>query len=173
MKLTEISRLRSYRESVASELVVRRNLFGTTASRVFFTFTSVMRALLTSRREIWSRRKNSSGNSAIKMTVDIYTDTSAEVERDAAIAVERAIYGDLFAPQAGGRLQIDSRQEGAAPFRNSACAKSLVSSGFFSCFQSSSLVCARCMPRQIQVAPAPIGSWNLLSNTTRSAFSTH
>jgi hypothetical protein len=30
------------------------------------------------------------------MTVDIYTHTSAEAERDAAIALERAIYDDLF-----------------------------------------------------------------------------
>jgi len=36
------------------------------------------------------------GHSTIKMTADIYTHTSAEAERDAAIALERAIYGDLF-----------------------------------------------------------------------------
>jgi integrase len=36
------------------------------------------------------------GHSTIKMTADIYTHTSAEAERDAAIALERAICGDLF-----------------------------------------------------------------------------
>lgn len=36
------------------------------------------------------------GHSTIKMTADIYTHISAEAERDAAIALERAIYGDLF-----------------------------------------------------------------------------
>ena len=36
------------------------------------------------------------GHSTIKMTADIYTHTSAEAERDAAIALERVIYGDLF-----------------------------------------------------------------------------
>ena len=36
------------------------------------------------------------GHSTIKMTADIYTQTSAEAERDAAIALERAIYGDLL-----------------------------------------------------------------------------
>jgi len=36
------------------------------------------------------------GHSTIKMAADIYTHTSAEAERDAAIALERAIYGDLF-----------------------------------------------------------------------------
>ena len=36
------------------------------------------------------------GHSTIKMTADIYTHTSAEAEGDAAIALERAIYGDLF-----------------------------------------------------------------------------
>jgi len=30
------------------------------------------------------------------MTADIYTHTSAQTERGAAIALERAIYGDLF-----------------------------------------------------------------------------
>jgi hypothetical protein len=30
------------------------------------------------------------------MTADIYTRTSAKAERNAAIALERAIYGDLF-----------------------------------------------------------------------------
>src|SRR5690349_3373054 len=36
------------------------------------------------------------GHSTIEMTADIYTHTSAEAERGAAIALERAIYGDLF-----------------------------------------------------------------------------
>jgi integrase len=36
------------------------------------------------------------GHSTIEMTADIYTHTSAEAERDAAIALERAIYGGLF-----------------------------------------------------------------------------
>jgi hypothetical protein len=30
------------------------------------------------------------------MTADIYTHTSAEAERETAIALERAIYGDVF-----------------------------------------------------------------------------
>ncbi len=36
------------------------------------------------------------GHSTIEMTAEIYTHTSAEAEREAAIALERAIYGDLF-----------------------------------------------------------------------------
>ena len=36
------------------------------------------------------------GHSTIEMTADIYTHTSAEAEREAAVALERAIYGDLF-----------------------------------------------------------------------------
>ncbi len=45
------------------------------------------------------------GHSTIKMTADIYTHTSAEAEREAALAVERAIYGDLFpvVPNIGNR----------------------------------------------------------------------
>jgi integrase len=36
------------------------------------------------------------GHSNISMTADVYTHTSQESEREAARAVERAIYGDLF-----------------------------------------------------------------------------
>ena len=43
------------------------------------------------------------GRSQLSTTADIYTHTSAEEERQAVLAVERAIYGDLFAtvPQTG------------------------------------------------------------------------
>jgi integrase len=37
------------------------------------------------------------GHSNLSTTADIYTHTSQESEREAALAVERAIYGDLFA----------------------------------------------------------------------------
>lgn len=36
------------------------------------------------------------GHSTIEMTADVYTHTSAEAEREAAVALERAIYGELF-----------------------------------------------------------------------------
>jgi integrase len=36
------------------------------------------------------------GHSTIDMTAGVYTHTSVEAEREAAVAVERAIYGDLF-----------------------------------------------------------------------------
>jgi hypothetical protein len=36
------------------------------------------------------------GQSNLSAKADIYADASAEAERDAAVAVERAIYGDLF-----------------------------------------------------------------------------
>jgi integrase len=36
------------------------------------------------------------GHSSIDMTANVYTHVSAESEREAALAVERAIYGDLF-----------------------------------------------------------------------------
>ena len=36
------------------------------------------------------------GHSNLSTTADIYTHTSAEAERDATLALERAIYGDLF-----------------------------------------------------------------------------
>jgi integrase len=45
------------------------------------------------------------GHSNIDMTADVYTHTSVEAEREAAIAIERAIYGDLFpvVPNLGNR----------------------------------------------------------------------
>ena len=45
------------------------------------------------------------GHSNLSTTADIYKHTSAEAERDAAVAVERAIYGDLFpiVPKTGNR----------------------------------------------------------------------
>jgi integrase len=45
------------------------------------------------------------GHSNLSTTADIYTHTSAEAERDAAMAVERAIYGNLFpiVPKTGNR----------------------------------------------------------------------
>jgi len=36
------------------------------------------------------------GHSNLSTTADIYTHTSEESEREAALAVERAIYGNLF-----------------------------------------------------------------------------
>jgi integrase len=36
------------------------------------------------------------GHATIDMTAEVYTHTSVEAEREAALAVERAIYGDLF-----------------------------------------------------------------------------
>jgi integrase len=45
------------------------------------------------------------GHSTIDMTADVYTHISAEAEREAALAIERAIYGDLFpvVPNSGNR----------------------------------------------------------------------
>lgn len=40
--------------------------------------------------------QNLLGHSTINMTADVYTHVSRESEREAAQAVERAIYGDLF-----------------------------------------------------------------------------
>lgn len=45
------------------------------------------------------------GHATIDMTADVYTHTSREAEREAALAIERAIYGDLFSivPNSGNR----------------------------------------------------------------------
>jgi len=51
------------------------------------------------------------GHSAINMTADVYTHTSAEAEREAALAVERAIYGDLFPKWGTGTTAWPSTRE--------------------------------------------------------------
>ncbi len=45
------------------------------------------------------------GHSNVEITAEVYTHTSAEAEREAALAIERAIYGDLFpvVPNSGNR----------------------------------------------------------------------
>jgi integrase len=45
------------------------------------------------------------GHSTVDMTAEVYTHTSAEAEREAAVAIERAIYRDLFpiVPNVGNR----------------------------------------------------------------------
>ncbi len=45
------------------------------------------------------------GHSNLSTTADIYTHTSAELEREGAVALERAIFGDLFpvVPKTGNR----------------------------------------------------------------------
>lgn len=50
------------------------------------------------------------GHSTIDMTADVYTHTSAEADREGALAVERAIYGDLFVVVP----RIANRNDGAA-----------------------------------------------------------
>jgi integrase len=45
------------------------------------------------------------GHSNLSTTADVYTHTSAEDERKAALALERAIYGNLFptVPETGNK----------------------------------------------------------------------
>ena len=52
------------------------------------------------------------GHSNLSTTADIYTHTSAEAERDAAVAVERAIYGDLFPKLGTGTAKRPRCKEG-------------------------------------------------------------
>jgi integrase len=45
------------------------------------------------------------GHSSVDLTANVYTHTLPEAEREAALAIERAIYGDLFptVPDSGNR----------------------------------------------------------------------
>ena len=63
----------------------------------FHTFTHSAASIVNEQTENLKLAQKFLGHSTIKMTADIYTHTSEEAERGAAIALERAIYGDLFA----------------------------------------------------------------------------
>jgi len=52
------------------------------------------------------------GHSTVDMTANVYTHVSAEAERGAALALERAVYGDLFpiCSQSGNRNKSDAAE---------------------------------------------------------------
>jgi integrase len=62
----------------------------------FHTFRDLAPGIVTGQTGNLKLAQKLLGHSTIKMTADIYTRTSAVAERESALAVERAIYGDLF-----------------------------------------------------------------------------
>jgi len=62
----------------------------------FHTFRHSAASILNERTGNLKLAQKLLGHSAIDMTADVYTHTSVEAEREAALAIERAIYGDLF-----------------------------------------------------------------------------
>jgi integrase len=63
----------------------------------FHTFRHSAASLINSQTGNLKLAQKLLGHSSINMTADVYTHTSAESEREAAIVIERAIYGELFA----------------------------------------------------------------------------
>lgn len=71
----------------------------------FHTFRHSAASILNQRTGNLKLAQKLLGHSSIDMTADVYTHTSPEAEREAAVAIERAIYGDLFpvVPDSGNR----------------------------------------------------------------------
>ena len=62
----------------------------------FHTFTHSAASIVNEQTGNLKLAQKFLGHSTIEMTADIYTHTSAEAEHEAAIALEGAIYSDLF-----------------------------------------------------------------------------
>lgn len=71
----------------------------------FHTFRHSAASILNERTGNLKLAQKLLGHSNIDMTAEVYTHSSAESEREAALAIERAIYGDLFpvVPSLGNR----------------------------------------------------------------------
>jgi len=71
----------------------------------FHTFRHSAASILNQRTGNLKLAQKLLGHSSVDMTADVYTHTSPEAEREAALAIERAIYGDLFpvVPNLGNR----------------------------------------------------------------------
>jgi integrase len=62
----------------------------------FHTFRHSAASILNERSGNLKLAQKLLGRSSIDMTADVYTHTSPEAGREAAVAIERAIYGNLF-----------------------------------------------------------------------------
>jgi integrase len=74
----------------------------------FHTFRHSAASILNQRTGNLKLAQKLLGHSNIDITADVYTHTSPEAEREAAVAIERAIYGDLFpvVPILGNRNEV-------------------------------------------------------------------
>ena len=82
----------------------------------FHTFRHSAASILNAETGQSKARTETVGTLNVDMTAEVYTHTSAEAEREAALAIERAIYGDLFpvVPNSGNRnnsAAIELRKE--------------------------------------------------------------
>jgi integrase len=67
-----------------------------TGTSGFLSFRHSAASILNERTRNLNLAQKQLGHSNIDMTVEAYAHTSAEAEREAVLAMERAIYGDLF-----------------------------------------------------------------------------
>ena len=93
------------RKDVLYSLLDRLGIARSAGTSGFHTFRHSAASILNERTGNLKLAQKLLGHSSIDMTADVYTHTSAEAEREAALAIERAIYGDLFPviPNSGNR----------------------------------------------------------------------
>ena len=93
------------RKDVLYPLLDKLGIARTSGSSGFHTFRHSAASILNERTGNLKLAQKLLGHANIEMTAEVYTHTSVEAEREAALAIERAIYGDLFpvVPNLGNR----------------------------------------------------------------------
>ena len=93
------------RKDVLYPILDKLGIARSAGSSGFHTFRHSAASILNERTGNLKLAQKLLGHSNINMTADVYTHTSAEAEREAALAIERAVYGDLFpvVPRLGNR----------------------------------------------------------------------
>jgi integrase len=93
------------RRDVLYPVLDRLNIPRTSRSSGFHTFRHSAASIVNDRTGNLKLVQKLLGHSNLNTTADVYTHTTTEAERTAALALEQAIYGDLFpvVPEIGNR----------------------------------------------------------------------
>ena len=84
------------RKDVLYRILDRLRVERTSGALGFHTFRHSVASILNASTGNLKVAQKLLGHSTVEMTADVYTHVSAEAEREGTLAVERAIYGDLF-----------------------------------------------------------------------------
>jgi integrase len=84
------------RKDVLYPILDRLGVERTSGASGFHTFRHSVASILNACTGNLKLAQRLLGHSTVDMTADVYTHTSVEAEREGTVAVERAIYGDLF-----------------------------------------------------------------------------
>ena len=98
------------RKDVLYPILDRLRIPRSSGASGFHTFRHSAASILNERTGNLKLAQKLLGHSTVDMTANVYTHTSAESEREAALTIERAIYGDLFpvVPSLGNRNKFEA-----------------------------------------------------------------